>query len=219
MNEPLERLHTAAADLLSRVDQTLARYGAPQEHPIWPLLRRRALLPSDAVANVVAWSPQPLYAAAQAIHRHHEAGEKVRASLTAPSTWEGPAAEAASARIGAVRQRHEAFHHNAQALTAALSDLAAWFDEARQRLARVLARVLASAEAVTLTTRLRAAETAEHTQVALAAADIAAAILAEIDRLWTGALDLIRDHLARLESLDTKASGALPGGGTLRVEL
>ena len=95
--DALDRLAGPAHDLLSRVDDMLTRAGAPDDHPLWPLLRRLRVLPGDAVAAVAALHPAPLAATGSALRTlsSQYAQRPVRRDLDA---WQGPAAEAFAAR-------------------------------------------------------------------------------------------------------------------------
>jgi hypothetical protein len=48
--DPFDRLAGPAGDLRRRVGESLAAGGAPEGHPIWPLLRRLRALPGEALA-------------------------------------------------------------------------------------------------------------------------------------------------------------------------
>lgn len=214
--DALARLHGAAGRLLEVVDETLARHGAPEHHPIWPLLRTVGLLPGDAVAGVEALALEALRERSGLMRAHHERGAGIDDLLAPSAGWEGAAAEAADARLESVRAGLRVFAANAGVLADLLDDLAEWGAEGRSRLARSLATVLASAQAVDLT--LHEVEPVARAQ---AAADIGAAVLAEVDRFWAGAREIARDRLARLESepaVKRVAPEANPGG-RLAVEL
>lgn len=216
MNDPLSRLHRAAARLLGGVDETLARCGAPDHHPIWPLLRSVGLLPGDAVAEVAALSLEAFQERAGLMRSHRERGTGVDDLLVAPSGWEGAAAEAAAARLEAARAGMRVITENAGVLAGLLGDLAEFGKQGRVRLARGLARVLASAQAVDLSL-----DEVEPLVRAQAAADIGAEVLAEVAGFWAGAREIARDRLARLEPVPVPVpdgSAAASGGGRLAVE-
>jgi hypothetical protein len=65
--DALDLLAGPAGELLTRVDGALARSGAPDAHPIWPLLRRVGALPGAAVGAVAELRPAPLAAAAPSL--------------------------------------------------------------------------------------------------------------------------------------------------------
>jgi hypothetical protein len=67
--DALDRLAGSADGLLTRVDGTLGRSGAPGAHPIWPLLRRVGALPGAAVLAVSGLRSAPLEAAAPSLRR------------------------------------------------------------------------------------------------------------------------------------------------------
>jgi len=214
--DALARLRAAAGRLLAVVDETLARHGAPEHHPIWPLLRAAGLLPGDAVAGVEALPLEVLRQRSALMRAHHERGSGVDDLLAAPSGWEGAAADAAAARLESARAGVGVLAANAGVLADLLADLAAWGAEARTRLARTLAKVLTSAEAVDLTV-----EEVEPIARAQAAADIGAEVLAEADRFWAGAQEIVRVRLARLESepVVKRAAPEATTPGRLAVEL
>ena len=195
MSDPLGRLHEAGARLLAEVDETLVRWGAPDHHPIWPLIRSIGLLPGDAVAAVEALSWEAFQQRADLMHSHHERAVGVGDLLAAPSGWEGPAAEAAGAKLDSAHAGVRVLAANARVLAQVMGDLAEWGVQGRLRLARTLAKVLTSAQTVDLTM-----EDTEPVGRAQAAADIGAEVLAEVAGFWAGATDIAREGLARLEA-------------------
>ena len=92
--DALDRLAAPARELLSRVDGMLTRIGAPEDHPLWPLVRRLRVLPGDAVAALAAVEPAPLSAAGPALRTLSGQYAQPRAT---PPDWAGPAAEAFTA--------------------------------------------------------------------------------------------------------------------------
>jgi hypothetical protein len=174
--EPLDELSPPAADLLARVDDLLGRVGAPEQHPVWPLLRRVRVLPGEAVAGVAALRPAPLAATGAAVRTL--AGGYADASATlarATGGWEGPAAEAYAAHRGDLRARVDVAGQRLVAVAERVDAAASWVYAARQRLSVALAEVLGSAEAV--------AVVRGDADAPVAAADIAARVLGAVDEL------------------------------------
>jgi hypothetical protein len=214
VSDPLGRLHEAASRLLAEVDETLARWGAPDHHPIWPLIRAIGLLPGEAVVAVETLSWDAFRQRADLMHSHHERGTSVGDLLAAPSGWEGPAAEAAGAKLESARAGVQTLTTNAGVLAQLMGELAEWGMQGRLRLARTLAKVITSGQAVDLTM-----EEAEPAERARAAADIGAEVLAEVAGFWSGAREIAREGLARLETeAASDVTAAASTGTQLAVE-
>jgi len=153
--DPLDRLIHPASDLLSRVDDVLAEVGAPDGHRIWPLLRRLEMLPGDVLTAVAALRAAPFEAAAGRLRSRSGGYEQAQAALTGTG-WEGAGAEAYE------RARHALHAHLAGgpdsltgrlgATASYLEAVAGWAAASRLTLARTVAEVLASAEAVAVVT-------------------------------------------------------------------
>lgn len=92
--DPLDQLLEPASDLLARVDEALVRVGAPQEHPVWPLLRRIRALPGTAVRAVSALRPGSLATAGRLLLPLAEAYGDAGAVAGTPPSWSGAAAGA-----------------------------------------------------------------------------------------------------------------------------
>lgn len=148
--DPLARIAPPAAELLDRVDAVLARAGAPDGHPVWSLLRRLRTLPGEAIAAVATVTPAPLAATADTVR--HLAGEYGRDALPAGSDWRGAGAERFAARWHAMRAHQDGLAELLHATASYLGALESWLAESRMALARTLADVLASAEAVQVCT-------------------------------------------------------------------
>jgi hypothetical protein len=182
--DALDRLAEPARPLLSNVDNVLVRTGAPGDHPIWPLLRRLRVLPGDAVAAVAALGPAPLAAAGPALRAL--SGEYAQPQATLPA-WQGPAAEAFAARWTTLSAYVEQGLAERLADTAGYAEAVAdWVSRTRLALARALAAVMTSAQAVTLGT------CTEPGQVVRAAADIASHVLGTVADAYAEA-DLLRE--------------------------
>lgn len=177
--DQVTRIETVARPLLQTVDTTLASHGAPAEHPVWRLLRDVGATPGDAVTFVSLTLATQLREAAE---RLSEVAEVYREAAGAPAvTWQGRAGEEYAAQVRALGAHLRDDLADAVTDTAGyLADVAQWQEQARLDLARALADVLVSAEAVTLA-QARAGGLAEGLPVSraavLAAADVAAHVL------------------------------------------
>ncbi|HEX6968830.1 MAG TPA: hypothetical protein VF174_08495 [Micromonosporaceae bacterium] len=198
--DPLDHLAGPAADLLDRVDDVLAESGAPATHRIWPLLRRVRALPAEAVAALAALHPEPLAAAAAAVRALIPRYETVGELLTAAVDWEGAAAEAFFARRDALAAHltdgPTSMLDRLEAGADYLDDLAGWVSSGRAALARTLAEVLVSAEAVTLVV---GDGIDGGPSVPAAAAEIGARVLAPVAELHDRGEALRRQWAQRLD--------------------
>jgi hypothetical protein len=195
VTDALDRLVGPAGDLLSRVDATLARFGAPAWHPVWPLLRRLRALPGEAVGAFAVVEPAPLADAAAVLRPILQGYAEARATLPDRLDWSGVAAEAFTGQwvaLGAHLDGGPPDLCSRLAATVSYVDaLADWLAEARSALARTLAKVLGSAEAVQVRT---AAD-------AVAAAGIAALVLAVLAEVHERGAQVRAEFGAELEEL------------------
>lgn len=211
--DALDRLAGPAHDLLSRVDNVLTRTGAPDNHPLWPLLRRLRVLPGDAVAAVVTLRPAPLDAAGSAL-RTLSSQYAQPPGWQGQEAWQGPAAEAFTARWTTLSAYVEHGLAGRMADTAAYAEAVAdWAGRTRLTVARTLAAVMTSAEAVTLRTG------AEPGQVVRAAADIASRVLGAVADAYAQADLLLETWAGRLGELDFTPASAAAVSGALDVPL
>jgi hypothetical protein len=203
----LEQVIQTAGPLLRRVDEVISTVGAPADHRLWAELRRVRLLPSDAVHAVAALRPAEFFEAAPELRADAQAYANLADSLPAPGGWAGEAAEA----YDAARRRaadhlsggSESLGERLQA-TADLADaLHDWMSQARDRLAAVLAEVLASAEALEMSGEA-GLDPATDSAVT-AAADLGAHVLREIAESYEKAADLI-DGTADLANVQPPAT-------------
>jgi uncharacterized protein YukE len=221
--DALDRLAPSANEMLALVDAALARSGAPESHPIWPLLRRVGALPGAAVGAVAELRPAPLAAAAPSLRTLAE--EYAEASEAAPTVapgsagidvvtagedgWVGAAADAFADRWRAMSEHLAGAGESLSArlaATAAYADsLAAWMERTRGGLAEALARVLTSAEAVVVVTGrgggASSAESPESATTVRACADIGSVVLAPIARAYQEASELSDGWSSRLAEL------------------
>ncbi|RZU51593.1 hypothetical protein EV385_3423 [Krasilnikovia cinnamomea] len=189
----LGQLLDASAPLLRRVDEVLSAAGAPPGHSVWPELRRVRLLPGDAVRAVAALRPADLADAARELHADAHTYADVAESLPPPGAWSGDAAGA----YDDARRRAAGHLSGAPdsldarlAGTAELADaLAEWMEQARTDLAAMLAEVLGSTAAVTLSTD-EPIDPAACPQV-LAAAEIGQRVLRTIRERYDVVADLL----------------------------
>jgi hypothetical protein len=180
--DPLDRVSAPAADLLSQVDDILARAGAPDDHPLWTLLRRVRVLPGDAVAALAAIRPAELTAAGVAVRDLVPAYEAARDALDGQVEWDGAAGDAYRAHARTLSGGLAAAAENLRVTSSTADAVAAWLGDTRARLAAELAAVLSSAEAVAVV--LRSADAPP------AAAAIAVRVLAAVDEAITSGAEL-----------------------------
>jgi hypothetical protein len=145
--DALDLMATAADDLLARVDRLL---GAPDDHPLWTLLRGVRVLPGDAVAAIVALRPAELVGAASVLRELVPAYDSARDALDPPAPWEGAAGDAYAVHARVLSEGVTSAAAHVLATSSTADAVAAWLADARERLAIELAAVLTSAEAVSL---------------------------------------------------------------------
>lgn len=219
--DDLDRLAEPALDLLRRVDTLLAA-GVPESHPVWPMLRRLQVLPGDAVEAFLGLHPAPLASAGRAVRQLVGGYDEVTAALTKPGSWSGPGASAYGDVRGALL-RHldegpESLVGRLESTAGYVDALADWVDGSRLALARTLADVLGSAEAVTVVAAT------SHPAGAIgagadAAAGIAARVLAVLCVAYDGAETLLRQWSPSLTELTYRQPAGSPAqfGATTRV--
>ncbi|GAB3067650.1 hypothetical protein [Micromonospora schwarzwaldensis] len=219
--DALDRLAEPGLDLLTRVDALLAA-GAPEGHRLWPLLRRMQVLPGAAVREFLDLHPAPLTGAGHAVRRLVRGYDDTCAVLTDPVAWSGSAASAYDeARTALLRHLDEGPESLVGRLesTAGYADaLAGWVESSRAALARALAEVVGSAEAVTVHAASRPGVEAGPAG-ASAAAEIATRVLGVLGVAYDGAETLLRQwgpSLAETTWRD-RAVSAPRYGGTTRI--
>jgi len=205
--DALDRLAEPGLDLLRRVD-TLIAAGVPEGHRVWPLLRRMQVLPGDAVRSFLDLHPVPLASAGHAVRRLVRGYDDVSAALTDSVLWSGPAATAyGQQRAALLRHLDEGPDSLVGRLesTAGYADaLADWLEGSRLALARTLADVLRSAEAVAV---VAASSTGTSTRPGpigpgvADAAEIAARVLAVLCVAYDGAETLLRQWAPSLAEI------------------
>ncbi|MEV4493286.1 hypothetical protein AB0K04_24615 [Micromonospora coxensis] len=220
--DALDRLAEPGLDLLRRVDRLLAG-GAPEGHRLWPLLRRMQVLPGDALRAFLDLHPAPLASAGHAVRRLVRGYDDASAALTDPGLWSGPAAsaydEARSALLRHLDEGPESLVGRLESTAGYADALAHWVEGSRLAVARVLAEVVGSAEAV----RVHAATApgAEPGPGALAAAEIATRVLSVLGVAYDGAETLLREWSPSLAESTWRGQSVGTTGvrydGTLRV--
>jgi hypothetical protein len=231
--DALARIAPPAVELLDRVDAVLAHAGAPADHPIWPLLRRLRALPGEAVAAFAPVTPESLAAATDTVHGLAVAYER-EALPGGSGDWRGAGAESFSAQWQALRAHRDGLAERIRATASYLGALESWLAASRALLARTLAEVLTSAEAVEVHTATdppggpdfgwpAGAASADGRQVgtgttpadgpvgvgtvgvARAAAEIAVRVLESFDRIHEQGERLVEEWRPRLDELIYRA--------------
>ncbi|MEU6020964.1 hypothetical protein [Micromonospora sp. NPDC047134] len=197
--DALDRLAEPGLDLLRRVDTLLAA-GAPEGHRLWPLLRRMQVLPGEALRSFLGLRPAPLAGAGHAVRRHIHGYDNASAALTDPLLWSGSAA-AAYGQSRATLLRHldegpESLVGRLEATAGYADALADWVEGSRLAVARTLAEVIGSAEAVAVLAATAPGRAPSHSgplsSGEAGAAEIAARVLAVLCVAYDGAETLLR---------------------------
>ncbi|MCA2214551.1 hypothetical protein [Jidongwangia harbinensis] len=190
----LDPLLETAGPLLRRVDQVLSAGGAPADHEVWRHLRRVRLLPWEAVQAVAALRPGDLADAAAELRAGARSCARVAASLPPPAEWTGDAADAydaarrrAAAHLSGGPDNLDGRLEATAALAEAMFD---WMTAARDGLAAVLAEVLTSAEALSLSADADVDAGLPSAGDLAAAADVAARVLETIATSYAAAQEV-----------------------------
>jgi hypothetical protein len=191
--DSLDDVMETAGPLLRRVDELLSGIGAPPDHDVWMEMRRVRLLPGDAAHAVAALRTSDLEEAAPELRADARGYAGIAEALPPPGAWTGDAAEAYDA---ARRRTAEHLSGGTDSLgerleaSADLADaLIDWMGQARADLARTLAQVLGSAEALSLSSG--SAIDPAATREAMAAADAGCRILQTVAESYDLAADLL----------------------------
>lgn len=208
--DALDQLAPAAAGLLDRVDGVLAHAGAPADHRIWPLLRRVGALPGAALTAVLSLRP-----ARPSFHSLLEEYADARTAISVRGSWEGAGAEVFATHQAALSGHLDGLTAKLSATEAYGEAVAGWVRESRGAVAAALVPLLASAEAVTVSTAPVGPESA------IAAAEIAAEVLAAVDEAYDRLEALMRDWEVDLAELPYQPpdAGAPSIGLTTRIGL
>jgi hypothetical protein len=214
----LDRVHAPAADLLSRVEDILVRSGAPADHPLWPLVRRLAVLPSTALAEVSALAPAQLRATADQLAGVSDALHQSVASVPTDLASQGAAADGFGAAWHSLANQISGASGSAdriEATVAALRDAADWAAGLRRDLAGEIGACLGSAEAVSVRTVSGVPDPA----TIRAAADIAARVLAVLAAAVDDGWGLIRTRSGIETRVDVSALAVTTGPAAGHIEL
>ena len=242
--DALDRIEPVARDLLARVDAALIAHGAPAEHGLWAQLRRVAAPPGDVVAFFVAADPGVLRRAAEALRARAAVLANVR--LHVAGRWQGAAGESFAAHaaameahlgadpmethLGADTAGEQSIRGRWVATASYVEHVADWFAGGRAALARTLAEVLSSTQAVAVASCpvftgdvadvAQFAATAVPREALAAAADIGAHVLATAADLLADGHDLRSRWDGRLGEVAYRAPATAPTRleQTLRVQ-
>jgi hypothetical protein len=208
MSDALDHLAGPAGQLLTRVDDLLTRFGAPDDDAIWPLLRRVRALPGAAVAELASTlRAEPIAAAGAEVHARTTSYADARVAVTAPVAWEGPAGDAFAAHAGRLAADLAAAGDVLVATARLADEIANWVGRSRARLAAVLADVLTSGEAV--------AVVLGGNDAPRAAVTIATRVLTALDAAITDGEPLA--HQSRSDRSRGPSAGSIPPAGYERI--
>ena len=206
--DALARLEPIARPLLRQIDEALETLGAPPAHEVWSLLRQVGATPADAVtafADLIGADSLGggLRAAAGTLRELAE--QYAAVAIPAGVPWAGGAGEAYSARAAALASYLHGDDDDTMAgrlaTTASyVDDVADWQARSRDRIARALADVLSSAQAVTLRMQSASGSGSGGGRVE-AAADVGAHVLAAAADVLADGRDVHRAWADRLDEL------------------
>ncbi|MEV0454737.1 hypothetical protein [Catellatospora methionotrophica] len=148
--DALTHLHHSTSGLLARVDGCLVRWGAPEGHPVWALLRRTGALPGDAVAGLIGWPVAPWLEQKDRLRLQLSEVEEIGEQLGRVPAWDGRAGDAFAASRDRVSREFEQWAERLRADVTFHEELVTALGDGRARVARRLAQVAGSAEAVVL---------------------------------------------------------------------
>jgi len=192
VSDALAKLAPVARPLLEQGDTLLATHGAPPGHEIWRLLGALGVTPAALVATVAELEPDRLRAAAARVREQERAYGRL--GLPRPRAWEGAAARqyAAVAQSLTAHVSGDDGLANRLAATASYVDTwAEWQQRLRDELARALAGVMSSADAVAVLVAPAQADPAALTAAVAAAARIGAALLRVAHELAQECRDIV----------------------------
>jgi len=149
--DALSHLAPVARPLLRDVDNALATLGAPPEHRLWALLRRMGTTPADAIGFFADVDPKRLRDAGQALREQALTYES--ATIPGAVQWEGSAAHRYAVHAASLGEYlhgegAETLADRLRATASYVDSVADWFQQSRDLIARALARVLTSRQAV-----------------------------------------------------------------------
>jgi hypothetical protein len=191
--DSLDDVMETAGPLLRRVDELLSGIGAPPDHDVWTEMRRVRLLPGDAAHAVAALRTGDLVEAAPELRADARGYAGIAEALPPPGAWTGDAADAYDAARRRTAEHLSGGPDSLDERLEATADLAGalidWMGQARADLARTLAQVLGSAEALSLSSG--SAIDPAATREVMAAADVGHRILQTVAESYDLAADLL----------------------------
>ena len=221
--DALAQLAPVAAPLLRDVDQALLTLGAPPAHPVWRVLGRVGASPADVVAFVADLEPARLRAAATALREQAAAYEQT--SIPSDAPWEGETARFYTTAAAAARDH---LAGESASLTTRLrrqasyvERFAEWQQALRDALARALAQVMTSSQAVTLRSRaVRPGEIDGFATTVQAAADIAVVLLGVAEDAAAAGRAVVgrAEGLNELVYRANLSADPITGSGTIRLD-
>ncbi|MCW6008526.1 hypothetical protein K1W54_28880, partial [Micromonospora sp. CPCC 205371] len=180
----------------------------PAAPRIWPLRPRAAALPGAGLTAAPSRRAAP-----PSFHSLLEEYADARTAISVRGSWEGAGAEVFAAHQAALSGHLDGLTAKLSATDAYAEAVAGWVRESRGAVAGALVPLLASAEAVTVSTEPVGPESA------VAAAEIAAEMLAAVDEAYDRLEALMRDWEVDLTELPYQppAVGAPPIDLTTRI--
>ena len=211
----LDRVAGPGLDLLVRVDDVLARAGAPADHPVWRLIQRAGALPAAAFTQVAAVSAADLETTATHLDAARAEIRRSVESVPAYLDSRGAAADGFRARWSALGPQivgpqiaDDGLAGRLAATSAALDRVATWIADARHRVAGEMGACLGSTEAVLV----RSIGGVPGPDEIRAAADLGACVLAAVidavDEGWQRISEW--SELAHRAPVSTHVGSALP---------
>jgi hypothetical protein len=207
--DALARLAPVARPLLRQVDNALATLGAPAEHPVWGLLRRVGATPADAVSFFADLEPGRLRGAAERLRTRADgyAEAPVPAQL---SGWAGSTAEAyATQAAGLAGHLHTGLAGQLRTSASYVDAVADWYAASRDELARCLADVLGSSQAVTVRSQPLGRGLADVVRGGAGGDGLARAVAAAAD-IGVAVLGVAEDAVARGSDVHRRWASELP---------
>lgn len=193
--DALHRLVAVAGGLLGQIDRALLRQGAPENHPVWRLLREVGALPGEAVEALAGWQADAWWELRAGLKVERDRYEQVLELLHRPVTWEGLSGGAAAAQLTALSRATEQAAERLDRTDLHLREREQWLSDSRDAVARALARAMSSIEAVALVTGVNGGEQ-DVTVTARNAADLGVVLLTALadcrhradllERRWAG---------------------------------
>ncbi len=215
----LDRVYPPARELLDRVDASLVASGAPDDHPIWPLLRRVGALPGELVGQLASMAPEALQAAEGPLRDRADGYAGGLTSVPGVAAWRGPAAEGFASQwstlAGHLAGDEETMAGRLVDTARYLDDVASWLTRARREVAGAVAACLGSAEAAILA----GAPTVSARDGIVAAATVGAHILEAVAEVVDDGQRTLDTWAGRLDELPYRAaaSAPAPAGGQLEI--